>query len=282
VAELVIDENSRLIVPSNDVIIGRRDARTGFLPDVDLSDHAKGLTVSRRHARLFQRQSRWYIQSAPTARNGTFVSGRWLAPGQESIVKEGDEIRLGDVTLTFHIGQDNSGLGSDYTDEFHIGTLTFPLNLGEGQTIIIGRAESGQRPDVDLSKVPEGASVLPHHAQVFRSSGETFLQVQDAARHHTLYCGSPLDSTRPIALKDGDKVQFANVVATFRRSWKTSTLILTQIGDDMGPGMGSQYQEPPEFAVSLDENKVRQEADEVGRVIDRMKLIEQLKRRKRN
>jgi len=285
VAELVIDENTRLIVPSNDVIIGRRDAKTGFFPDLDLSDLAKGMTVSRRHARLFQRNRRWYVQASPTARNGTFVSGRRLSPGQEALVKEGDEIRLGDVTLAFYIGQDSSSaFGSEYTDEFHVGSLKFPLSLEEGQTVVIGRKDAGYFPDVDLASAPEGMSVFPHHAQVFRSSGETFLQVQEEARQQTLYCGSPLESTRPIALKDGDKLQFARVVATFRRTWKesTSTLILTYGGDSPNPDASGQYQDTPEFSMSLDEKKMNKEVEEVGRVIDRLKLLEQIKRRKRD
>jgi pSer/pThr/pTyr-binding forkhead associated (FHA) protein len=279
-AEFVIGESKRMIIPLDDVIIGRRDARTGFFPDLDLSDLPDGLTVSRRHARLFRRDGRWFLEPGPTARNGTFLRGQRLAAGQTAPVNEGDAIRLGDVTLTFHT-EAQSAAPVEYCDEFLVGNRWFPVKLAEGRTIVIGRRDGDYCPEIDLTDIPEGDSVAPSHARLFRSSGEVFLQVQEPTKNQTAYRGTPIESPRAIVLRDGDTIQFGRVVATFQRIPDTSRLSMTIVGDAPEPD-GPAHNPTPEFVVTLDERKMQQDVEEIGHVIDRMNLLSQIRQHRRN
>jgi pSer/pThr/pTyr-binding forkhead associated (FHA) protein len=56
--------------------------------------------VSRRHARLVIAGDRARIEDLGS-KNGTFVGGKPVAPG--CVLKDGDEIRVGPVILTFRL-----------------------------------------------------------------------------------------------------------------------------------------------------------------------------------
>lgn len=64
-------------------------------------------TVSREHVRLQRAASGWTVTAAITAQQ-VLVRTEPLAPGKTAALRPGDEIRLGDVTLTFH---DSGSLG---------------------------------------------------------------------------------------------------------------------------------------------------------------------------
>jgi hypothetical protein len=97
-----------LLKPGAEVILGRRDPTTGAMPDVDLTQFAGyRMGVSRRHAALRPGEGRrldlWDLGSS----NGTFLNGTRLGAHRPYRLRDGDEIRLGQMLmhLYFHLPQ---------------------------------------------------------------------------------------------------------------------------------------------------------------------------------
>jgi hypothetical protein len=89
----------------DELTIGRKDPDTGEAPPVDLSNaegEEKG--VSRLHATVVQRGGALHIVDNRSA-NGTFLNGQRLVAHQPRILRDGDDIRLGHLTvrITFRI-----------------------------------------------------------------------------------------------------------------------------------------------------------------------------------
>ena len=83
----------------DDMILGRRDPTTGAAPEVDLTPYAGyRMGVSRKHASLRMENNElnlWDLGSS----NGTFLNGARLTPHRPYTVRDGDEIRLGQMVL---------------------------------------------------------------------------------------------------------------------------------------------------------------------------------------
>jgi FHA domain len=85
------------------LVIGRTDPVQNIYPDIDLAEQeGERSGVSRRHARLLQRPDGVYIEDLNST-NFTFLNRIRLQPGQIYPLRDGDEIRLGVLTLEFHI-----------------------------------------------------------------------------------------------------------------------------------------------------------------------------------
>jgi len=83
--------------------IGRWDADSGIFPDVDLDEDDAEAKVSRRHARIVNHNSQYFIEDLGST-NGTFVNrGRRLLPGKRHMLQNGDEIIVGKTFLKFQI-----------------------------------------------------------------------------------------------------------------------------------------------------------------------------------
>lgn len=84
---------------SHDMILGRRDPTTGATPEVDLTPYAGyRMGVSRKHASLRLEENQlnlWDLGSS----NGTFINGTRLNPHRPYPLRDGDEIRLGQMVL---------------------------------------------------------------------------------------------------------------------------------------------------------------------------------------
>jgi len=90
-------------VTEAEVMIGRWDAERGIFPDIDLDEEDPEAKVSRRHARIFYRDGRFWIEDLGSL-NGTFVNrGPRLRPGQAAPLEHGDEIIVGKTFLRFLI-----------------------------------------------------------------------------------------------------------------------------------------------------------------------------------
>lgn len=77
------------------IIIGRRDPRTGDAPDIDLTNSkAVENGVSRHHATITRRDGALHILDNNSA-NGTYLNGQRLVAHQLRILRDGDDIRLG-------------------------------------------------------------------------------------------------------------------------------------------------------------------------------------------
>jgi hypothetical protein len=90
-----------LVKPKSEMIFGRRDPATGAMPDIDLTPFAGyRMGVSRRHAAIRyaeaeQRLDLWDLGSS----NGTFLNGTRLPAQKPHKLRDGDEIRLGQMIM---------------------------------------------------------------------------------------------------------------------------------------------------------------------------------------
>jgi pSer/pThr/pTyr-binding forkhead associated (FHA) protein len=90
-------------ISREEAIIGRWDADNGIFPDIDLDSFDGEAKVSRRHARILVRESRFFVEDLGST-NGTYVNrGRRLLPGTPQSLADGDEIIVGKTFLRFHV-----------------------------------------------------------------------------------------------------------------------------------------------------------------------------------
>jgi hypothetical protein len=97
---VMISSGERIPLQGKDeYIVGRADAEHGIFVDVDMSEH-KGWEsgVSRRHARIFKKQSRFFIEDLHSA-NGTYLNETRIEPGCPCVLSVGDGIKFGILRL---------------------------------------------------------------------------------------------------------------------------------------------------------------------------------------
>lgn len=85
------------------VVVGRADAATSFMPDVDLSSLDTERSLSRRHAVLCRDGDAFTLTEGPRVANGTAVNGTRLTPGQPTPLTDGDEVSFGLVKTHFRL-----------------------------------------------------------------------------------------------------------------------------------------------------------------------------------
>jgi CRP-like cAMP-binding protein len=83
--------------------IGRKDAVTGIYPDVDLSPLDQQRSISRRHAKIYRRGSKFFVGEEIGTMNSTFVNGVRLETGVPTEIRNGDEVRCGVLVLKFQV-----------------------------------------------------------------------------------------------------------------------------------------------------------------------------------
>ena len=88
-------------VHKNEVLLGRFDSVTGTAPDVDLTNEDQARNISRRHARLVIKNGGFFIAEEIGTMNGTFVAGEKLDNNVLHPIKDGDELMLCRLSLTF-------------------------------------------------------------------------------------------------------------------------------------------------------------------------------------
>jgi hypothetical protein len=85
------------------VCLGRLDPAADTFPEVDLSQYGgleKG--VSRRHARLTARKGAVVVEDLASI-NGTFVNGRRLIPYLPEVVRDGDQLQIGNISIDVEV-----------------------------------------------------------------------------------------------------------------------------------------------------------------------------------
>lgn len=102
-APFLIASDTSFAISEGEAVVGRADPAKSFTPDVDLGDLDTERTLSRRHARIVRTGERVVVREEPTARNGTFVNGRRLSPGEELKLEHGDRVRFGFVETLFRL-----------------------------------------------------------------------------------------------------------------------------------------------------------------------------------
>ncbi|MEK6303670.1 MAG: FHA domain-containing protein [Acidobacteriota bacterium] len=106
-ARLVVERGGRVgrefAITGIETNIGRWDADSGIFPDVDLDEDDPEAKISRRHARIVNHDSQYFIEDLGST-NGTFVNrGRRLLPGKRQMLQNGDEIIVGKTFLKFQV-----------------------------------------------------------------------------------------------------------------------------------------------------------------------------------
>lgn len=93
-----------IMQPTNgvDLTIGRHDLEEPYMPDVDLMPYnALGKGISRRHASLVCSGNRIQIMDLQSS-NGTHLNGIRLPPHEPHEIRDGDELRFGNLQMTVH------------------------------------------------------------------------------------------------------------------------------------------------------------------------------------
>jgi len=87
----------------NDALIGRYDSVTGSTPEVDLTQEDASRNISRRHARLVTKEGKHFVAEEIGTMNGTFLNGEKLPTGVLTPIKDGDEVTLCRLSITFRV-----------------------------------------------------------------------------------------------------------------------------------------------------------------------------------
>jgi eukaryotic-like serine/threonine-protein kinase len=84
-----------------EIMLGRIDPQQGIYPQIDLTMHDPTSSVSRRHARIYQRNGQFFLADLGSS-NGTFLNGSNRLPkGEQHALTNGAELKLGEVRLRF-------------------------------------------------------------------------------------------------------------------------------------------------------------------------------------
>jgi FHA domain len=100
-AQLIVHSSgARLSLPAAaQAVLGRSDPVSGFFPEVDLMPHgALEHGVGRRHVRLFIQDGQVKAEDLDST-NGTFINTVRVAPRTPQALRDGDELRLGNLLL---------------------------------------------------------------------------------------------------------------------------------------------------------------------------------------
>jgi len=82
-------------------LIGRYDSVTGLAPEVDLTNEDSARNISRRHARIVIKEGKPFVAEEIGTMNGTFLNGERMPTGVLTPIRDGDELTLCRLTLTF-------------------------------------------------------------------------------------------------------------------------------------------------------------------------------------
>jgi pSer/pThr/pTyr-binding forkhead associated (FHA) protein len=86
-------------LPEGEVQIGRTDRANGIFPQVDLDpEGGYEAGVSRKHALINKQDDAFYIKDLGSV-NGSFLNKQRLAPETPQPLKDGDELRLGNIVM---------------------------------------------------------------------------------------------------------------------------------------------------------------------------------------
>lgn len=89
------------------IIIGRNDSEKSEVPLIDLTkDGGQEKGVSRHHAKIIHQDATLYIVDSDSA-NGTYLNGHKLVANQPRLLRDGDDIRLGHLTIRITYRENN-------------------------------------------------------------------------------------------------------------------------------------------------------------------------------
>ncbi len=210
----------RIGLPVNgEIVLGRFDAITNIVPDVDLSyDDRENQTISRRHARIIGYDGRHEIEDLGST-NGTRVNGVKLGIGQKMRLRPGDRVRMGYCEYSYDPlpRMRTSPIGVSPRTYLWV-TFTgqqFPLpTWGE---LIVGRSDPvlGSTADIDLSQTEDAAQVVARrHAKIIARSDHHYLEDLGSASG-TKVNGARVGVGEQYLLSPGDHIWLGGCVLAY-------------------------------------------------------------------
>lgn len=82
------------------LLLGRARKEEGYRPDFDMSYYDPEGYVSRRHAQIIKARNGYFVADLDSS-NGTYVNGQPLTPHRPRLLRNGDQIAIGEVVLQF-------------------------------------------------------------------------------------------------------------------------------------------------------------------------------------
>ena len=106
-AKLIIKHSGgkerELSINQESAVIGRWDPESGAFPEIDLTEDDPESYVSRKHARIFIKDNKYFIEDLGSANGTYFKKGIKLSQGSTHELHNGDEIIVGRIFLSFLI-----------------------------------------------------------------------------------------------------------------------------------------------------------------------------------
>jgi serine/threonine protein kinase len=87
-------------VAKSPMLFGRARPEEGYRPDFDMSFYDPEGYISRRHGQIIKARNGYFITDLGSS-NGTYVNDRLLPPNKPRLLRNGDEISIGEVVLQF-------------------------------------------------------------------------------------------------------------------------------------------------------------------------------------
>jgi pSer/pThr/pTyr-binding forkhead associated (FHA) protein len=174
-----------------EVVLGER-LTIGRVEGVDLVLDDKG--ISRKHCEVVKSAESWLLRDLGSS-NGSFVNGQKVT---ERALRDGDQIRLGALSLTFH--QSDADFALRFTAGEHAGREV-PLTSA--------RTTLGRRPDNVIPFVDVKISGV--HLEVVKE-GEGFVLRDLGSTNGTFLDGKKVTE---VALSHGDRVKLGDSEFTF-------------------------------------------------------------------
>jgi hypothetical protein len=87
-------------VRKSPLLLGRSQRSAGHRPDFDMTFYDPDGYVSRRHAHIIRARNGYFIRDLDSS-NGTLVNDRLLPPQRPRLLRNGDQITIGEVVIQF-------------------------------------------------------------------------------------------------------------------------------------------------------------------------------------
>jgi pSer/pThr/pTyr-binding forkhead associated (FHA) protein len=88
-----------VLQPRQETVLGRLDPNSDAVPDLDLTPYgALDKGISRIHAAIRRGEDTLTLVDLGSI-NGTYLNGQRLTPNQPRVLRDGDEIRLGQLVI---------------------------------------------------------------------------------------------------------------------------------------------------------------------------------------
>lgn len=164
--------------------------------------HIESPTVSRKHAQVRRRSDGFAISDLTSGRNPVIVNGRTIAT--ETPLKEGDTIRLGEVTLRVAAVQ---GIGAPSGGptmkmRWELGGQAHEETVLGGEPVTVGR-------DASAAIVLPSPSVSRQHARIAEKGGRFVITDITSGRNPITVNQRPLSGER--YLSPGDVIKLGDV-----------------------------------------------------------------------